>query len=109
MVDRDRDAGARQFAVGDADALERIALQQGGLFGQLHQHLAFQRGLGGDAAFDQQLADPVLQRLDPLRYRRGGDVQRLGCALEAAFTDHRCQGTQLRMVDAHELSFAKDG
>ena len=28
--------------------------------GQLHQHLAFQRGLGGDAALDQEFADAVL-------------------------------------------------
>jgi len=99
---RHRDAGARQVGVGQADPLERVALQQRGLLGQAHQHLALGGGLGGGGAPDQQLADAFLQRLDPLRYRRGGDVQCQRGAFEAAFADHRGQGAELGMVDAHD-------
>ena len=98
----DRNAGTQQIGVGQADALERIALQQRGLLGQPHQHLALGGGFGGRGALDQQFAHTLFQRLDPLRHRRGGDLQRQRGALEAAFADHGGQSAELGVVDAHD-------
>ncbi|MNY74844.1 hypothetical protein D3C86_2139630 [compost metagenome] len=81
--------------------MQGVVLQQGGLLGQLHQQLAFGGGGRRRATFDQQPADAVFQCLDPLRDGRGGDVERLRGTVEAAFADHRSQGPQLGMVDAH--------
>ena len=105
MVHRHGDAGVRQVLIGDAHAVQRIVLEQGGLFGQLHQHLALGGGDRWGRTFDQQAADPVLQRLDPLGDGRGGDIERLRGPFEAAFPDHRRQGAELGMVDAHDLKF----
>ncbi|KAG0950446.1 hypothetical protein G6F31_013784 [Rhizopus arrhizus] len=105
VVHRHRNAGLGQVLVGQAHPVQRVVFEQGGLFGQLHQYLALGGGGGRGAALDQQAADPVLQRLDPLRDGRRGDIQRLRGAVEAAFADHRGQGAQLGMVDTHRIKF----
>ena len=93
----------RQVFVGQAHPVQRVVLQQGSLFGQLHQHLALGGGHGGGGALDQQPSYPVFQRLDPLRHRRGGDIERLRGTLETALADHGGKGAKLGMVDPHGL------
>ena len=67
MVHRHRDAGLRQVFVSQAHPVQRVVFEQSGLLGQLHQYLALGGRGGRGAALDQQAADPILQRLDPLR------------------------------------------
>ena len=102
VVDRDHDRpGRRGLAVLGQEVGQRLGLQR------LHRpHPAQQpfAGAGGAArrlAHHQDLAEPVFQRLDPLRHRRGGDRQPPRRGLETAFLEHGGEGGQLRVEQVH--------
>jgi hypothetical protein len=78
--------------------VERLAFQQRHLTGEPDQRLSGLGGLGRLRPPDQDLADRLLERLDPLAHRGRRHVQRPGRRLEAALLDHRLEGRELDRV-----------
>ena len=79
----DRHRNSRRCTVAAAHLSQRLGLQQGGLRGQPQQRNTRSRCRTRLFPHHQHLADPLLERLDPLTDRRRRDVQPLRGRVES--------------------------
>ena len=96
----DREAQPRRGA-GQLEIAGQRRLEQPHLAGVTGQTRPGRGGDAGRGAHHKRAADPVLERLDALRDRRGRDVQLGSGGIEAAKPEHRVERGQLRRVERH--------
>ena len=93
-ADRDRQP-RRLTGVGQAEFDARVLFELGELAGEADYDLAGLGQLDRPGAQQQDAADPVFQRLDPLADRGRRDVQGVRGRVEGAFVDGGEQGADL--------------
>ncbi len=82
---------------------QQVGFQQRGTFEVLQQTLPSFGGPTWPAAHHQRAAERALQRANPLRDGRRGQVQTLRCLLEAAGTDDAAKRLGLLWVEIHAV------
>jgi len=103
-IDHDGNARRQQFAaIGQTDLAQHLVFEHDDLPGKSRQMLAGLCRPARRAALQKDLAETLLEQPDPLADGRRRDVQPPRCGFEATLLENRSEGSQLGVVDFHEL------